>query len=290
MKKNRITGIGILSFTALLAACGNQSDSGESVEEIVKQSQEVMHELESYAVEMNMTQHMGMGEDSEEAMVIHSESFMDITLDPMTFKQEMVMDLNEMGGLAGGNADETEMSYLSYFHEENGLFVEDPAMGTWMKFPDSYLDDVLAMSEMQMNPQEQLQFLEQYMTELSLEEDEEYYHITLMTEDIQMEELMEALQGLDADAPGVEGMDELFGMMELKELDYSITIAKDSYYQTEGTMNMIMSMDMMGQNITTEQKTHMIMSQFNGIEPVSVPQDVLDSAEEMDDIHGVPGM
>ncbi|SDC10600.1 hypothetical protein SAMN05421734_104152 [Pelagirhabdus alkalitolerans] len=291
MKKKRIIGFVVIVLMLILAACGEQSESGESAEDILKESQEVMQELESYAVEMDMNQHIDMGEESAEGMVVHAESFMEITLDPMSFKQESIMDLSEVEGLAGTETDETKMRYLSYFHEEEGMFMEDPEIGNWMKFPESYSNEMFTMSGMQMNPEEQLQFLEQYVTDLSLEEDDEYYHITLMTEEIHMDELMEDLQGLNTDVPRLEeGIESSFGMMELKELDYSITISKDSYYQTEGRMNMVMAVDAMGQAITSEEETHIVMSQFNEIDAVSIPQDVLDNAEEMDDFNEVPGI
>ncbi|MGJ9384979.1 DUF6612 family protein [Salipaludibacillus sp. CF4.18] len=80
-------------------------------------------------------------------------------------------------------------------------------------------------------------------------------------------------------------MDEmLLGLMEdvaVESIDYQIIIDKETFYQTEATINMVMGMDIMYQSITIDQDTHMTLSEFNELEPIEITQEVLDNATEM---------
>ncbi|AOM82047.1 DUF6612 family protein [Salisediminibacterium beveridgei] len=288
-KKMLYTGIS-LSVLTIVSACGNTTEEGESAEEIVKQSQTTMNDVESYVLNMDMLQTMKLDGMDEDAMSVRSTQTMEMTMDPMTFKQDMTMNYEDMDEFGEMDDSEGQVSYQSFFTETDGLFMEDPMMDRWMKFPESYLDDFLAMSDLQLHPDEQLAFLKDYVADLSLEEDDEYYYIALKTEDLNMEELMQELHGFDADIPGMEGMDELFGSMELRELDFSITIDKETYYQTAGSITMVMALDMMGQEMITNQTSEMTMSDFNTIEPIPVPDEVLENAEEISEDEFTPGM
>lgn len=288
-KKSMYTGIS-LTVLAVISACGNTTEGGETAEEVVSQSQAVMNDIESYVLSMDMLQTMNLDGMDEEAMSVRSTQTMEMTMDPMTFKQDITMNYEDMDEMGEMDDSEGQISYQSFFTENDGLFMEDPMMERWMKFPDSYLDDFLAMSDLQLNPEEQLDFLEDYVTDLSMEEDDQYYYITLQTEDLNLEELMQELQGFDADIPGMEGMDELFGSMDLQELDFSITIEKETYHQTAGSMTMVMAIDMMGQEMITHQTSDMSMSDFNTIDPITIPNEVLENAEEISEDEFTPGM
>lgn len=289
MKKEMYTGFG-LSALFVLSACGNTAGSGESAEDILIQSHTAMNEVESYVLNMDMMQEMNLEDMDEEAMAVRSTQVMEMTLDPVSFKQDISMNYEDMNMMGEMDDSEGKINYQSYYTENDGLFMEEPTTGQWMKFPNNYLDEFLAMSDMHLNPDEQIAFLEDYVTELSLEEDQDHYYITLITEELDMEELLHQLQGFEADMPGMGGMEELFGMMDLQKLDFSITIDKETYQQTSGSMSMVMAIDMMGQVMETKQTTEMTMSDFNSIDPISIPADVLENAEEVSEDEFTPDM
>ncbi|QKS72168.1 hypothetical protein FLK61_36545 [Paenalkalicoccus suaedae] len=262
----------VLSGVSLLTLAACNTEDAQDVESILTSSIEAMEEVESYAADMEMTQTMGMGDG--ESLTMTSTGEMIMSNNPLALEQRMEMDMGEM------NMGEGPMAYTAYFSEEEGFFMEEPTLGGWIKLPESEMDAILQME--QMSPQEQLRPLQSYISELSLETTDDEYIITLSGEDIDMNAFMQEFQGL-----GVEGMDEMMEVMEeidVSSLNYVIHIDKETNYQTEAQIDMVMSMDMMGQSFDSEQSIHMLFRDFNEVGPVEIPQEVIDNAQDLEDM------
>ncbi len=269
-------GITIVSGLALLTltACGEvTSEDGMSVEDILNQSISAMEDLDSYSITMDMAQVMNIGE--EEGVDLDSSGEISVTMDPMAMIQKSTVNMGELG-----MGDEEELEYISYFTEEDGFYVEDPMMGNWLKLPDSLMEDMVAMSDAQMSPEKQLEPFKDYISDLSMETTDDTYVITLAGDGIDMNELMDQMGGM-----GLEGMDpmvsEMMGELDIESLNYEFVIDRETFYQLESTIDMKMSVDFMGESMTTEQTVHMVMTDFNSIEAIEIPQEVLENAEEM---------
>ncbi|WP_416151748.1 DUF6612 family protein [Salipaludibacillus sp. HK11] len=274
MKKSLIT---VFSAATLIGmtACGSDnatSDDGMNVEEILNESISAMQSVDSYSMNMNMSQEMS---DGEEAMAIDMSSEASFTVDPMTLMQTTKIDMGDLG--MGGEHE--AMETVSYFTKEDGFFTENPMMEGWLKLPESAMEDMLAMSEAQVNPEEQLEPLMDYVNELSVESSDDSHVITLSGDGLDMEDLLAQMEGL-----GLEGMDPMMGEMmediDIEAFAYDITIDKETFYQTESTVEMTMNIDMMGQTMSIDQTIHTIFSEFNEIDPIEIPQEILDNAEE----------
>lgn len=264
------SGLSLLGMTA----CGETtSEDGMSVKEILNKSISTMESLDSYSMTMDMSQVMNMGE--EEGMAFDSTADLSLTMDPMTMKQTTKMDMGDLG-----MGEEGDFEYLSYFTEKDGFFVEEPGMGQWLKLPENMMSDMLAMSDTQLSPEEQLKPFMDYTSNLSVDTMDDSYIITLSGDGVDMEEFMAQMSGM-----GIEGMDpmlsEMMGDIDIQSLNYEIVIDKDTFYQIESNIDMTISMDIMGESIRTEQTIHMNLSEFNAVNPIEVPQDVLENAEEM---------
>ena len=284
--KRKWLGFPLVSVMAL-TACGNEtSEDGENPEDILNQSISAMEDLESYGMDMTSSQSISMdNEEDIEEFEIDTSTEMDMVLDPLSFEQSMTLDLADIEGAEELGEDDTNMTYLSYFHEDDGFFVEDPASDSWMQMENEMMEDFLMVSEDQMNPEEQLHVLEDYVSDVSMEESADNYVITLETEDLDIEEMMEELDGLGMD--GMDGMDEMFAEMfdetDIEHLDFQVSIDKETYYQTEAVINLSMTMDMMGESLQTSQESSIIYRDFDEIGDIDIPQDVLDSAEETEE-------
>ncbi|RKL64990.1 hypothetical protein CR203_23230 [Salipaludibacillus neizhouensis] len=187
MKKSStfiVSGVMLLA----LSACGEEttSEGGMSVEEVLNESIGAMESIENYSLEMDMNQMMDMGEEGE--VNIDSSSEMSLSMEPMTFVQTTSMDMGDMG-----LEENMDMKYLSYFSEEEGFFVEDPMTESWTKLPEEFMEDMLAMSDLQMSPEEQLKPFEEYISHLSLEETDSTYIIDLKGEDVDLSKLIDQL-------------------------------------------------------------------------------------------------
>ncbi|WP_088032720.1 DUF6612 family protein [Evansella clarkii] len=270
MKKSLslILACGLLT---LMSACGESEATGEgdiSLEEILSNSASAAEEIESYSFVTEVQQTMGM---DEESMSFDMSTEADVLVEPSVFYQKTTMDMGELGG---------EMSYESYFSEEHGLFMEDPLTSEWMKYPENLMEDILSMSEAQMSPSEQLIAFQDNISELSLEEDENYFILNLAGDGEEMKEIVEQIGNIAGD-----GMDEIFTQMmselEIHELVYEIFIDKETFHPAEATVFINMTIEMLGQSMTLEQNADMSFSSFNELEEFEVPQEIIENAEEL---------
>ncbi|SES12987.1 DUF6612 family protein [Salisediminibacterium halotolerans] len=285
MKKYYTMGLTGLTVITLAACNNNVTDGGEDPEEILNQSMEAMDNLDSYGIDMATSQSIsteGEDEAGDGEFGIETTTEMDMTLDPLSFSQTMTMNLPEMEDEANEETD--DMTYLSYFHEDEGFFMEDSTTDTWFQLEDDMMEDYLMITDQQVSPDDQLQVLEDHISDISMDESDSAYVITLETEEMNMQELMEDLDGMGMD--GMDGMDEMFTEMfeetDIESMNFQVSIDKDTYYQTESLVELSMKMDMMGQSIQTSQENTIMYRDFDEIDEIEIPQDVIDSAEQTD--------
>ncbi|SDO09861.1 DUF6612 family protein [Alkalicoccus daliensis] len=265
MKKK--IGLSIFSLLLLSACTGGSSLSAE---EILQKSSETMEELASYQITSSAEQQMTSAE--EEDVYVTTETIMHLTQQPLTFKEEASIQMT-------GGVD--SLSYTSYFHEEEGLFIEDPMLGGWVQLPEEHLEEILAMTNSQLHPEEQLQLFQEYVSDVELETTEEDYIIHLQGETLELQEIMEHLGGA-----AMENFDEMMEMLEEVEInsfDFTAHIDKESYYQKEASIILSLTFTENGETMDMEQTTEMSLNNFNEIEEITIPEDVLNNAEKLDE-------
>ena len=258
-----VAGI-LLIFTT---ACNNSEAT--STEDILNKSMQAMEELTSYSMVTESHQVLGMtGEDNID---ISTHAEVDLLLDPLTFYQHTSMDLGMLGG---------EMVYDTYFSEEYGLFMEDPGSGDWAKFPDTLIDEFLNLTEAQLSPEEQLKPLQDYISHLTLTTLDNHYVINLTGEGKEMEELVDQLSGMTAD--GMEEMlTQMMTEMDIKSLEYEIFIDKETFYYTEANIFIEMNLEVMEETIQVQQTSTMTFNNFNELDDLVIPEDILKNASEL---------
>lgn len=265
------------SLMTLMVAC-NDEEVSQDVESVLNDSIDAMEELSSYSMKVDSTQSMVV---EEESMDIESSIEMDLLLEPLTLFQKTSFDLGDMGmGM------DMSLEYDSYFSEEEGFFMQDPFANEWAKFSNTVMDEMmeeaLALSDAQLSPEEQLKPFKEYISDLSIIEEEDHYVISLKGEGADMSAFAEQISTMAG-----EGMDELFediwNDMEIHALEYEIFIDKETYYQTEANVYMEMTMNIEEESMTLEQTSHMVLSQFNELDDLQIPEEVLENAEEISD-------
>jgi hypothetical protein len=256
----------LFTFTAfLLSACGAEEES-LSAEQVLAESAEVMGNVESYTVITNMDQSMEMA--GEESMDYQTISRLELTNNPLAYTEKTEMTMADGA---------EELAFTSYFHEEQGFFLEDPLLGGWIKLPEETHEEMLALAGLQMSPEEQLLQFQEFVEETKMEETNSEYILSLSGENFDVKQLMEEVSGIG----DMEQMLEVMEDVEIQRFDYTVHIEKESFLQTEAAINMGMLMDIMGQMSAMEQSITMEMENFNSIEPISIPAEVIEEAEEM---------
>jgi len=147
----------------------------------------------------------------------------------------------------------------------------------WMKMP-------LDMAEMmgtaeQSTPADQLQMLEEYIDEFTFEQDDESYILTMNASgdkftNLIQEQVQEALKGMGE-------AEELDMDYTINSLEYLIHIDKKSYQTTKVDMVMDMAITMDGETVTMVQDLKSTYSNFNEVDTITIPQEVIDNAVEM---------
>jgi transcription-repair coupling factor (superfamily II helicase) len=106
----------------------------------------------------------------------------------------------------------------------------------------------------------------------------------------QYDEMVSMVGGMMGDDMGAM-MEELLAMMTVNQLSYEIHVDKVSFYQTKVFVTMDMEMEMEGEKMMMVQSVDSSLSNFDGIEEITVPQEVIDKAEEisMEELEKIEG-
>ncbi|WP_010192598.1 DUF6612 family protein [Bacillus sp. m3-13] len=240
-----------------------------TADEVLQKSTEAMADLSSYSMEMISDQEITMAGEDTIKMVTTTTT--DMSLNPMAMYQ--VTSIEDADGMMEGMENE------SYFSED-GFFLYDSMAGQWFKMPEEFTAQLNAMSEMQTNPAQQLEMLKDYTDEITMTEEEDHYVLNFEGSGEQFNEMAGMIGGMMGDDMG-EMMQEMLSMMTVNQLSYLVHIDKESFYQTKVLLNMDMEMDVDGETISSIQVMDSTLSNFDEVGEITVPQEVIDSAQEI---------
>ncbi|AQQ52061.1 DUF6612 family protein [Planococcus lenghuensis] len=263
-----VIGTGALAVS--LAACGAQTENGLTVEEVFAKSAEASEEVNSMHAEMAIEQTI----TSEEMdMSTSMDMAVDMVVEPLAMHQEgtVIIKAPEM--------PEMPMEMEMYMTPE-GIYMHDGMSGGWIKMPGDDVEQMQAMMNQQAaDPAEQLEQLEPFQDDFTFEETEEAYVLSLDASGEEFQQLLDQEMENLADQLGAEGAETL-GEVEIKSVQYKIDINKETYMTESLDMTMDLSMTAEGETVDVIQKVESVFSQFDEIEAISVPQDIIDQAQE----------
>ncbi|QED49053.1 DUF6612 family protein [Cytobacillus dafuensis] len=251
----------------------SEKQSELTLEEVFKKSTEASSNLKSFAVKMDME--MDMSSDVEELnMKTQSEIDMKVVTEPMAFHQKMAMTVAE-------ELFETE----SYFSED-GMFFYEPTGQQWMKFPQDMTEAFLQISgQQQANPGEELQKLQGFVDDFTFEQDSKNYILKLNASGEKFSEFIKevATKTLPPEMAGdEEALNEVLKNMKINKVNYEFLINKETFYPDAVIVDMEMEMTAEGQTMVMKQKVNGQYSDYNKVDTITVPQEIIDSAVEME--------
>ncbi|MCG1020397.1 DUF6612 family protein [Sutcliffiella horikoshii] len=240
-----------------------------TAEDVLQKSTEAMAELSSYSMEMVSDQEISMAGEDTIKMVTTTTT--DMSLNPMAMYQ--VTSIEDADGMM------ESMDNESYFSEA-GFFVYDSMAGQWFKMPEEFTAELNAMSEMQTNPAEQLEMLKAYSDDMTMTEEDGHYVLNFEGSGEQFNEMAGMIGGMMGDDMGGM-MEEMLSMMTVNQLSYIVHVDKETFYQTKVLVNMDMEMDIEGEKVSSIQSVDSTLSNFDEVGEITVPQDVIDNAQEI---------
>jgi hypothetical protein len=287
----------LLSFilVVFLAACnqtadpvnevGNKENANESkksaeenksdltLKEVFEKTNKASQEITSLKSNMTLNQTMTMpGEEGE--MKINSDVTSTIVMEPLALHQTMKMSME--GDAA--EAPKENMTMDSYLTKD-GFYMKDSSQNKWMKMPKELSDQIVQMSNAQTDPSKQLKDLQQFMDDFKFEQDEKHFILKLTANGQKFQDfLQKQMKEIMPEMLPEEAMNN----MSYDEVKYEIFIDKETFYTTKlnSTVNMTVKVEE-GKEMKTQTEMSGTYSDYNEIESITVPKEVVETAEEV---------
>lgn len=280
MKKKLFIGM-TLGSAVLVAACGdsatvtdNASEKSElTLEQVYEKTIERQQELKSAKATMKVDQTIGV--DSEEGafeMTSTSDFNMDMIIDPIQLYLEGTTAMKD-----SESGEEMEAPMKMYMTQSDGFYIYEETAGSWLKLPQGEYDELMNQAGIQNDPSEQLRQLEQFVKDFTFEQNDDEYILTLDTDGEKFKEF--ALEQAKASMGGEE---QLLGSMDglnIEDAQYVFIIDKETFDMSNMKMDMVMTMEEETGKMTINQSATVDYSDFNKIDAITIPQEVIDNAQ-----------
>ena len=271
MLRKTITPLCLITLVTVALPSQAFADEDVSAVDILEKSNQAMLELDSYSSEtvMEMTMPGVEGED----LTIKTTSKEDVTLDPFAMHQVVTTAI----------PGEEETTLESYWTEDG--FYQESEEGEWIKLPEELSDGLDELMQMAMAG-DQVEQAEAFGEDMSVEETDDAYILTYDGDGEALEEAIQEWMSMSMGDDDAMMMDELLGQITYNEMNYEMTIDKDTHYMTELTMYTDMDIEVDGESSNTTQSIDMTVHNFNGVDPIHVPEDVLENATPLEEEGG----
>lgn len=265
----------------VLTACSSTSEPTEgtvntsdvTLEEVYNEAMARQAELKSVTANVVADQKItfGTGEQMME-MLSTTVMKMDTQMEPLALFADGTIAMET-------NGETIDMPMQLYMTETDGLFVQDGAADTWMRLPTEMTDQMLDQLGTHGNAAEQLAQLQAYVSDFTFEQTDTDYLLTLVADDEKFNELILASAGTALEEMTAEEQ-QVLDTMTFEDAVYTLTIDKKTYDTKKVDMDFVMKMDMDGQQSVIDTTSTVTFSNFNAVEPITIPQSVIDEAVE----------
>lgn len=280
MKNKLFIGM-TLGSAVLIAACGDSatvkdgaSEKSElTLEQVYEKTIERQQELKSAKAEMEIDQTIGV--ESEEGsfdMTSTSNFNMDMVIDPMQLYLEGTTSMVD-----SETGEEMKAPIEMYMTQSDGFYLYEETAGGWLKLPQEEFAALMNQTGIQNDPSEQLRQLEQFVEDFTFEQNDDEYILTLDADGEKFKEfvLEQAKTAMGSEEAMLGSMDG----MKIEDAQYVFNIDKKTFDMNNMKMDMGMTMEQEGGKITIDQSAIVDYSDFNKIDTITIPQEVIDNAQ-----------
>ena len=276
--------VGVAAFS--LAACGNSATpmdgttekSDLALEQVYNKAMERQEGLQSVKANMEMDQEMAMTVDGEEVQMTSSSNIeMSITTNPLSLFLDGTTSMT-----MAGEEESFNMPLNMYLTEANGFYMNDMMSGGWVRLPDDMYEDLLAQVGANADTQEQLKQMQPFLKDIEFSQTDGEYILTLNANGEKFNELIfEQVTGTLGPQLGEEEQSVIDGM-KIEDAKYIITIDKKTFDMTKIVMDFVMTIDVEGILAKVNTLSTITYSNFNSVDTITIPQEILDTAIDMD--------
>lgn len=261
----------MLSAFLLIVFTACNSDSGASATEVFEKGVEVADSMES--VEMNVTMDQTMTVPGEDPMQSESNFVIQTTLDPLTLHQKGTTSM-DMEGMPDESID------MEMYMVDDQFYLYEGASDEWIEMGSEFADLFDMMGAEQQDPSEQLELFEDYVKEFSFDEVDGSYVFQLELDEGSVDELFDELieQSMPDDMQMFMGEADIMEDIEIGKLAYEFTFDQETYEMKTYDLVMDMTIEVEGMELSVEQDMKTEYSKMNEIDPIEIPQEVIDNA------------
>lgn len=285
----------LASLLVLLAACGgtteentgsqDSSNSNEaeenniSIEEVLEKSFEKQNAVTSLSAVVDMettVSYEGNGESYEETS--SGDLTMDVVIDPLAMYMKGSM------GMPDPMTGEIVTNDMEMYLVGDEIYVFESELGEWLKMMMGNYDEFIEETTAQIDVTEQLEEIKSFINDFKLEEKDTEYIITLDGAGEEFKKYMlTQLELYTEEELEAAGNEAIFEAITFDKLNYVIHIDKNSFDITELDMVVDITGNFDGETMKFSTDTKMKFTNYNGIDSIEVPQDVIDQAQEIDE-------
>lgn len=252
-----------------------ESDAASEItlEEVYEKAIERQNEINSMSADIVMDQNIVLDESGETfEMKSNSNLQSDFTIDPVaSYMHGTVTAFDPM------SEQEIELETEMYMLED-AFYMYDLEGDQWLELPLEGMEAVLGQSAQQIDATEQLELLESIISEFSLEEEGDEYILKLdAAEDKFTEFVIEEMKALQS--VGItEAEEDIVNLINYDKVSYVLKINKDTYDMTAMDLVLNMTLEEGDESLVMNTDTKITFSNFDGIDAIEVPQEVVDEA------------
>ncbi|MEZ0480093.1 DUF6612 family protein [Planococcus sp. SSTMD024] len=247
----------------------------QSASEVYAEAVKASQQVESLRAQSNTEQQMKMQPDGMEIdMTVDSE--MEMTYEPLAFHQ------TGETSIVSEDIDNANPMLTEMYMTEEGLYMHETSVDMWLKMPEEMHENMKSIAGQQSaDPARQLDELGDFEEDFVLEETDEAYILTLDAsgeefQELTDEQLEKTLGQMEIEAP-LSPED-----LEVHAVNYVITLDKETYLADRMEVDMELDVDVRGEMMAIESQMQVDYSDYNAIEPIEIPPEVLEQAQEIE--------
>ncbi len=173
------------------------------------------------------------------------------------------------------NQAPTDVKIDTYLTKDN-FFMKSPPADKWVKLPTDMYKQMLSSSEKQTNPAAQLKELEPFKDDFKFTQDNTSYILTLNGVGEKFEKLIKEQMDKTMTDSGLPAGTSA----KVKKADYILYIDKKTFNLTKMDTTMDLSVTAGGQEIAIQQQMKATFSDYNKIDKIEIPADIIKNAVE----------
>lgn len=240
----------------------NQNNALPTVEELIEKSTAASADLKSFSMTLDMKQNINItAGDQKQEQKVEMKSTSDFVKEPLTMFQDLDMNMGELGS-------QKMVQYIT----KDGMFAQ--IEGNWVKMPEETTKELMATLEESSKPEKQLENFKAIAKDTVVTEEGNDYVLTASLSGDNVKELAKSFMNQGGQN---EDMAAMLDAMNITSIKVVTAMNKETYYPTRSDVVMSAEMEQEGQKITIDMDMKSVISKYNEIEEIVVPEEALNA-------------